>query len=91
MPYEWFSPGLWLKSNHFERSEMLDEVWGISSFSCASPPFLFHFRKSRKNVLYSALWWKDGENGKSEKVEKGLLFESWVEKSFFCKHQKVIK
>ena len=88
MPYEWSSPRLWLKSNHFEKSEMLDEVWGISSFSCASPTFLFHFRKARKNVLYGALWWKDGENGKSEKVEKRTIVWKLGRKKFFLQTSK---
>ena len=67
---------------------MLDEVWGISSFSCASPTFLFHFRKSRKMFCTVHFDEKMEKMEKSEKVEKGLLFESWVKKSFFVQTSK---
>ena len=67
---------------------MFVEVWGVSSFSCASPTFLFHFRKSRKMFCTVHFDEKMEKMEKNEKVEKDLLFESWVKKFFFANIKK---
>ena len=52
---------------------MLDEVWGISSFSCAFPTFLLHFRKSRKMFCTVHFDEKMEKMEKAEKVEKRTI------------------